>query len=241
MYVKYGAFPFEPWEAGLSVYQQHVHSSRGFKQYQRVRYDIDGELCIPTGQYDITTRLNQIITAFSTDGFDIGLYHDDNSPSHHFMSSSDINNLTGNQVIYAKFPVTAQGEYTSGRRFQIGVSALLNNYEADLVEHRDSLHRHSNAGPHWRWRRNRFWGFYPEIVTPNTMQIIHHVGYRVAMSAYPLPVTPFYAQPFEMNHERRVSFTSPRRHPNGYTEYRVDWHYIYRLPTFDDVTFPTTG
>ena len=240
MYVKYGTFQFDPSEAGLAVRAQFIRSRRGFKAYQRVQYDIDGEIC-ENNQYDVTTRLNQIIAAFSVDGQDIGLYHDDDSPSTHFMGSNWATNLTGNQVLYKDFPVTEHGEYTSGRKFKLAVGALLYNADVSLIEHADSLNRISNAGQQWRWKRNKWWGFYPILEAPSTMQVIHHVGYRVGMDTWPLPITPFYSPPFEANHLRRVTQRNPIRHPQGYTEFRTDWHYVYTLPTFDDISTPTTS
>lgn len=243
MYVKYGSFQFNPWEVGLEVRAEFVYSSRGFKKFQRVQYDLEGEVCIASGQYDITTRLNQIVNAFSTNDKDIGLYHDNGTPSTHFMSTST-NNLTGNQVIYAQFPVTEKGEYTSGRRFHISVSALLYDPESLLIEHSDSLQRVGNAGPHWAWKNNPdrpAWGFWPEMVYPATMQKIFHTGHRTAMGAYPSPVAPLYLPPFEENISRVVKHISPVRHPNGYSEYTVQWSYIYNLPTFDDISAPYSG
>lgn len=243
MYIKYGDFEFNPWEAGLSVRAEFVHSPRGFKKFQRVQYDLDGELCIDGGQYDITERLNEIIEAFSEDDKDIGLYHDDDSPSTHFMSTTT-NNLTGNQVLSKQFPVTSHGEYTSGRKFQISVGALLYSPDSVLVEHQDSLRRISNAGPHWEWKadpRRPLWGFYPEMIFPATMQTIYHSGFRTAMDAYPLPVAPLYSPPFELNTRRVVEHLSPKRYPKGYTEYTTRWHYVYSLPTFDDVSVPYSG
>lgn len=239
MYIQYGGFQFLPEEAGLAVQAEFVRSSRHFKAYQRVRYDIFGELCI-TGQYDITTRLNQIIAAFSLDDQDFGLYHDDGTPSTHFQSTTT-NNLTGNQVLYKKFPETVQGEYTSGRKFQLGVGCLLYDPEIEVIHHYDSLRRISNAGPMYDWRYDLRWGFYPQVVAPQTMQTIVHTGTRTGISTWPLPVTPFYDPPFEQNHLREVTHHAPKRYPKGYTEYKVDWKYIYKLPTFDDISNPTLG
>lgn len=238
MYVKYGDFSFLGEEAGLSTRCEFVHSKRGFKKYQRVRYDIFGELCIPSGQYDITSRLNEIISAFSEDDKDIGLFHDDGTPSQHFTSTT-LNNLTGNQVIAKQFPVTDKGEYTSGRQFQITVSALLLDPSSSLIEHQDVLMRQGNAGPLYQWKRNIFWSHYPEIVAPSTVQVMAHEGYRVGITGWPLPVTPFYEPPFEQNHIRRVTHHSPVRHPKGYTEYKTSWSYRYVLPVFDDISRPT--
>ena len=216
-----------------------MYSDRGFKKYQRVSYHIDGEICT-TGQYDITTRLNTIIAAFSQNNKDIGLYHDNGTPSTHFMSTTQ-NNLTGNQVIHKDFPVTEQGEYVSGRKFRLTVSALLYDPEQEIIHHEDTMTRHSNGGPQWRWRFNKFWGWYPVMVSPSTIQTIRHYGHRVGMSTWPLPPSPLYSPPFEQNHERVVVHHSPTRHPFGYTEYKTTWSYTYRLPLFDDISRPYIG
>lgn len=237
MYVQYGSFQFEPWEAGISSRARFIYSPRGFKKYQHVRFDIDGELCIRTGQPDIRARLGQITAAFSLNDRDIGLYHDDGTPSHHFLSTTT-RNLTGNQVIQQSYPTTNQGEYTSGRKFAYTVAALLYDPEESLLEHSDSLRRVSNAGTEYRWKYNRYWGYYPEVVVPSTMQIIYHVGSRVGIDTWPLPITPFYDPPFELNHLRQVKQHSPIRYPNGFAEYRTTWSYVYALPTFDDISRP---
>lgn len=208
---------------------------------QRVRYDISGELCEPGGQYDTNARLQNIVDNFSFDGFDCGLVHDNGDPTTHYLYSGIPENLTGNQVYYKRFPTTTDGEFLNGRKFELGVGALLLDYESEILEHHDSLSRASNAGAQWRWRRNRTWGFYPELVTPNTMQTIAHSGYRVGVNTWPLPITPLYAPPFEQNHMRRVVQHSPQRFSQGYTGYKTSWMYIYRLPTFDDISRPNIG
>lgn len=238
MYVKYGNFSFEPWEAGLSVHAEFIRSSHNLKHMQMVRYNIVGELC-EEGEYNINTRLAQIINAFSVDNQSCGLYHTNNNATVHFLDTNHPNSLTGNIVYHKRLPETKDGEFVTGRQFEIGVGAYWMDIEEEILEHHDNLERISNAGPEWKWKRNKWWGFYPEMLAPNTMQIIHHTGYRVGATAYPLPITPFYSQPFEANHLRRVTFHAPKTFKKGYTGFKTSWSYTYTLPTFDDVTLPS--
>lgn len=239
MYVQYGNFNFEPWEAGLKVYAEFVRSPRGFKHKQRVRYDISGELCVDTGQYDVNTRLQQIVNAFSVDGRDVGLRHDNGDATTHFLFNNIPQNLSGNQVYYKRFPDTRDGEFVSGRKFEIGVGAELLDFNSEILAYQDSITRRSNAGPVWRWRRNQTLGFYPELIVPNTMQRMVQSGYAIGATTYPSPPIPFYSPPFELNHLRQVRQVGPDRMPQGFTGFKTTWTYIYALPTFDDITRPT--
>jgi hypothetical protein len=238
MYVKYGSFSFEPWEAGLSVHAEFVRSSHMLKHIQMVRYNIVGEL-VEEGEYDVNTRLDQIINAFSIEDQSCGLYHTNDSTTVHFLDTNHPNSLTGNIVYHKRLPETKDGEFVTGRQFEIGVGAYLLDAEEEILEHHDTLRRTSNAGAQWRWRKNRFWAHYPELVSPSTMQIIHHSGFRVGATAWPLPITPFYSPPFEANHLRDVTFHSPRVFKKGYTGFKTSWSYTYTLPTFDDITLPS--
>jgi hypothetical protein len=115
MYVKYGNFAFAPHEAGLAVRVERRESPRGFKKYQYIQYDISGELC-EVDSDAVTTRLNAIDQAFAFDGGDVGLIHDDGSPSVHYLRSNSITNLTGNRVLYTRLPQTVGAEYATDRK-----------------------------------------------------------------------------------------------------------------------------
>lgn len=242
MFVRYGTFDFFPWEAGLSVFAEHIRSKRGFKHLQNVRFDIRGEIC-ESDQYDTNARLQQIVNAFSVDGQSCGLVHDDGTRTHHWMPNSyeEPRNLTDVQVFHQRLPETRDGEFVSGRNFELGVSSLYLDPTSEILEYHDTLDRVSNAGPQWRWRRDPRWGFYPYIESPATMQRMFQRGYAIGATRYPLPPAPLYPPPFEDNVARRVKFSGPSRYPNGLTGFRVDWQYTYNLPTFDDITGPTVA
>jgi hypothetical protein len=238
MYVKYGDFAFQPWEAGLSVIAEFERSEMNMKHMQKVAYHISGELC-EEGEDDINTRLAAMIAAFSVDDKDCGLYKSTDATTVHFLSSSIPENITGNFVYNKKFPPTVDGEFVSGRKFELSVGAYLLDPEYEILAHHDTLHRVSNAGPQYEWLRDEYWGWFYKLVSPSTMQVIRHSGYRIGANTWPLPVTPFYSPPFEANHERRVYFEAPRIFKKGYTGFKTTWDYTYTLPTFDDISFPT--
>lgn len=243
MFVRYGSFDFHPWEAALEVSAEYARSSRGFKTFQFLTFRIYGEI-VESGQYAVDTRLQQIMTAFSQDGQSCGLIHDDGSKTWHWMPSTAENsaNLTDVQVISQKLPVTKNGEFVSGRVFEIVVSAMFLDATSGLLDYRDSLTRHGNAGPEWKWKREPLLGMWlPEMELPNTLQHITHSGSAIGSVTWPIPPAPFYPQPFENGTARIITHHSPKRFPQGHAGFRVDWLYRYTLPTFDDITAPTRG
>lgn len=239
MYIKYGNFQFEPWEAGLAVRMVPNRTDRGFRRTLDVRFDIDGELCI-SGTSNINARLLQIQSAFSRDFQDCGLFDDSNNPTVHYLQNDSIYNLTGNLVLYQQYPQTIDGEYISGRKFKIGVAAEISDARSNIIAYQDSIRFQGNAGPLYHWNYNRTWGFWADKVSPTTMQTVIHEGYAVALRANILPPAPFYAPPFERNTERVVEFTGPKaRYARGATDYVTMWRYVYELPFPNDGLRPT--
>lgn len=238
MYVKYGGFAFEPWEAGLSVRMTPNRTPRGFKRTVDVRFDISGETCL-SGQSNINARLAAIQAAFAEDFQDIGLYTDADAPTVHFVPNNSIYNLTGNLVIYQQYPQTIEGEFISGRKFAIGVGAELLDVDATLVDYHDTIQIVGNAGPRFDWRWNREWGYFVEQTAPSSIQTIIHSGYAVAMTTNILPPPPFYQPPYEDNLQRMVTWEGPKKYPRGYTDYITRWRYVYRLPVANDALRPT--
>lgn len=241
MFVRYGTFDFEPWEANLSVFAEFQRSRRGFKQLQNVRFDIRGDVCEDTGEYDVNTRLQEIVDAFSVDGQSCGLMHSDGTPTTHWMpnTATEPLNLSDVQVFSKRFPPTVDGEFASGRSFEIGVGSTYLNTTSNILEYKDALFRNGNAGPEFVWRKNPRWGYYPKLVSPTSLQQIVHTGHAVGAITWPPRAFPLYFPPYEDNTRRVVKQYSPDRHPAGYTSYRVEWTYYYTLPIFDDVSTPT--
>lgn len=242
MFCRYGTFDFHPWEASIRVSSKLLRSDRGFKELQVLDFTFSGDV-VGADQYDINARLQQIFTAFSTDGQSCGLMHDNGTPSVHWMpnATDEPTNLTDVQVVSMRLPETTNGEFASGRHFELFCTSVYAAHTTELLEHQDRLTRVGNAGPLWKWEKNPTWGHYPRMISPTTMQTIFHQGYAIGATTWPLPPTPFYAPPFEANHKRVVSHESPQRYPAGYHGFKTSWSYEYTLPFFDDIIGPTVA
>lgn len=230
MYLKYGSFQFEPWEATLqSVVMQTQYSVRGFKQVQHVQMFVEGTV-VANGQYDVGARLAQIEAALADDGYDFGLYHDNGTPTQHFLQSNHPDNLTGNQIFQKHFPNEEGAEYITGRTFRFGVKAMLNVEETALLEYRDSYEAQGDCGPRYQWTESDQ-GVYVRRVAPATTQKVTHAGYAITSVPWFQPPAPYFQPPFLHSPLTTIRRTSPEgRYPQGFTGYRVDWSYHYELP-----------
>lgn len=233
MYVQYGSFQFEPWEAGLSVRMVPDRTPRGFRKTVDVRFDISGEICL-SGQSAIDARLAQIQEAFSQDFQDIALYTDGGQKTVHSLNSGSIYNLTGNLVLYQQYPQTIDGEFISGRKFAIGVGAEILDVDTNLIDYHDTIKLIGNAGPRYDWNWNPVWNYYVEKTAASSIQTIIHEGYAMSMRANILPPPPFYQPPFERNTQRVVEWHGPKRYAQGFADYVTRWRYIYELPVAND-------
>ena len=238
MYVKYGSYSFEPWEAGLAVRMVPNRTPRGMRKTIDIRLDISGEFCV-AGQNEVNSKVTAMQEAFAEDYKDCGLMKDDDSPSVHYLINDNILNLSGNIVIYQQYPQTVEGEFASGRKFAIGVAAEVLDPDTSLLDYQDNIQIIGNAGPRYEWRWNPFWKYYCELESPVSLQRIVHQGYAVGLRTYVLPPPPFYAPPFEDNLNRFVGWDGPKRYAQGFSDYVTRWRYQYTLPIANDALRPT--
>lgn len=230
MYIKYGNFPFNPGEATFASTTMRTNRTvRGFDLTQSVDFKIVGEVC-NTDAAAITSRLNQIQVAFSQAGGDIGLYQDDGTPTTHFLQSAHPNNLTGNQIDYIHFPEITGGEYVDGRKFSIGVSAEVLRSERTLVDYSDAITQRGTGQPDARWRLIPNWGWVSELVSLGSPVRYIHQGYAETLDTWLQPIPPYFtAPPFLDPRATRVTRYHPVKRPQGFLQYRIEWHYEYYL------------
>jgi hypothetical protein len=241
MYVSWGDFDFATHEAGIGLKIDVAYSDRGFPMHSDVKFTIDGELC-EAGVDATNDRLQEIQDAFHLNYRDIAYRKSDGTPSVHSLANNDPNNMTGNHILYKSFPQTINGEFVSGRKFEIGVGARLKlDGFTSVLKYQDSLKFMGNAGPQWAWFRDRWFGYYAERISPNSMQMIKHSGRKVTSNTWHFPPSPFFQPPFEDNNHRVITLGSPRIYPNGMTEFTTEWEYSYRLPFSADFLRPRTG
>lgn len=243
MYVKIGDFQFAESEASISHRETTILSPRGFPERKDIQFDIMGEVNDESISA-ITARLNAIKAAVQN-FVNVGLYDTGDVATSHILLDNDTNSLTGNIVRSSYFPPTEGGEYANGRQFHFTIGAIHKlSGVSNVLYYEDNIRFQGNGGPVYRWNMNkraRYWGFYPELIAPASMQNVTHFGVKVTSNTWHLNPTPFYSPPFELNDQRVVEFVGPKTFKNGYTGFTTKWSYHYQLPGFDDTLRPSLG
>lgn len=229
MYIRAGNFNFAPGEAtfaGVTMFTNR--NSRGFNWTQSVDFHVAGEVC-NTDSSQITNRLDVIYNAVAQNGYDIGLMHDDGSPTHHYLQSNHPLNLTGNQLKYFRYPGAFGGEYVDGRKFSFGVGAEIRGDETPLLNYYDSLQQVGNGQPDVRWTLSEF-GWQARRYAPSTLVRYIHRGYAETMDTWLTPPAPYFSEPpFLVPRSVQYVKHHPIRRPQGYLTWRIDWTYEYNL------------
>lgn len=242
MYLKYGPFQFGHGEATISsVDVVSNYSARGFRISRTMRFDCEGEVCINTGDpKDVTARLNQIEDALSVDGRDFGLYHDDNTPSTHHLPTNGPSNLTGNQVLYFKYPGAYGGEFVDGRMFSFGIGAELLAEETPLLQYHDAIQQFGNGAADIRWRWHpRFRRWVADRLAPFTKVTYVHSGFAETLGAWFDVPPPYFTSPLFLKSESvALGREHPKRRPQGYMGRITTWRYVYELPAPNPLILP---
>lgn len=242
MYIKYGSYAHTREQASLmSLTVRPLLSERGFRKSIIAEATVHGEFIIGAGddQYDISTLISGLEAAFSVDGQDWGLYHDDNTPTPHFLDSDHPDSLTGNQVVMKSFPANHGGEYATGREFAYTIRNEFMSAESLILEYQETISHQGTAGPRVEWTEFRTGPPLYRVQSEQSIQTIRQSGYAVTIGTYLDPPPPILPPPYELQHLRTISRTTPTRFPQGFMGYKIHWDYVYNTPTVAPA-FPTT-
>jgi hypothetical protein len=242
VYLKWGSYRHEPWEANLLGWVIRPKlSNRGFLISNKVEAHVSGDLVLTSGedQYDLSTKIQGLMDALDTPFQDFGLYHDNDSPTPHFLESDHVQNVTGNRVIFKRFPSEeGNGEYASGRAFQYVVAAEIQNTESLILEYNEVISHTGTTGPLIQWRNTRN-GPRWDVIYPSTFQTVVQQGTAVTLGTYLAPPDPILGVPYNMVHQNFIQRRSPKRYPQGVEGYVVSWKYIFHSHT-PVVAMPST-
>lgn len=229
MYFKYGTYQHPDNEVNLTnLMQRRVYSDRHRLLYTEHTLTVMGEIN-GTSQADLRTKIAALIDAYADDGERASLFHDDDTESAHFLSSS--NSINGVQVIDLSFPSGQPGEYTNCRTYQITLRAEYDNIEgtSDIVSFQESLRWIGTGGPMWE--------AYPVLVGPPvarvlftaTPQKVHQTGFAVGYRGWPLVPSPLFPQ-WEHLDRRIVQPDSPKSYRNARRFYPIRWAFDMTTP-----------
>ncbi len=215
-----------------------VYDKRGIWRTMLKRMHLRGEI-IPNSaptQAQITSALETLKNAYGQNNFDIGLYHDDGTRSHIYLTSAD--SLGGTKVKVRDYPLDSPADYSTGMNYRIVVEAEYPVNESSPMVWNETIETQGSGGPSYRY-------FEPVTGLPeryiekqHTIQVVRQTGVALGLTAYPL-----YADPLLPNWEEHRLREITRIGPTAaganlrYTHWGVQWSYTFFCPT-PQVIFP---
>lgn len=232
MYFKYGNFQHPNGEVNLVRFTVRPRQGRrGTRRELDYEMHLQGELLTQKKtksecQAELHSKIAALNSAYLFEGFDAGLYHDDGTPTKHFLQTNHPNNVTQNRILYRSFPTGGPEEYATCRTFAVGIGATFIDAESQIEFFTESITVVGTGGPDIEVVETQY-GLEIDQIIPQTKQVIIQEGEAVGLSGYPVLVVPGPVLPaFERPKLRRYTTTGGRYRGQGYTDYTIRWRYV---------------
>lgn len=239
MYFRYGSYTHPANEVNLTSFEAfRIFNERGKQESVLYRLHATGEI-LETGQSDLHAAIAARINAYSVQNQDVGLLHDDGTPTSHYLRAADPDTLTGVRIVRHAWPKGDPAEYATQRTFYMVFEAEHRRLESQIVGFHESV-QVIGGGP--RIRGIEFEVGPPLFVVLNqqTISRVEQVGFMEGFDFYPdpglipAPIFPGY----NLRDLTRVRREAPRLRGIQATNYRVAWSYVMETPIQDLVAFP---
>jgi hypothetical protein len=230
MYLKYGNYSHANNEVGYTITSQALKSQGGYYYANKVHWACHGALLGTlnnlTTQAQITAAIQDLVNAYSNDGYDLVHYLDDGvTPTAHSLISS--NCIGGTRVVQPpSFPMQG-GEYQVGygRTYEFAIEGEVAITDQNVtISYSESLKFVGTGGP--------ITVFIPVAQGPWVQQqTSQRSTYRVVQSGkavglYGTPILPAPIWPAaELVQLRDVSIESPQRY--GAFNWPLSWSYTF--------------
>lgn len=226
MYFKYGSYTHDTGEILLASYtKQRMKSERNRLVFTRHTMELQGEVCL-TGQAAIKTRLEAIEAAYSVDGNDAVLYHDDGTQSAHRMISDQ--SLNGVRVLTFDYPRGEHEQYATGRTYRIVLQADYLTEEDSIYSFSETLTFIGNGGTMWEHIPHFLGPPSVRVVYTQTPQTIRQQGTVVGVTGWPLVPSPLLPAQYEHQERRSIALRSPLvLQQNQNMMYAVEYSYEF--------------
>lgn len=232
MYFKYGPYRHAKDEVQISSFSARANFRRGRRAGTTRQISITGEI-LATGQSNITAKIREIERAYSTDGYDAGLYQDDGRLTPHALSSAG--SISGVRVASFQWLPTLGGYATSTLRYQITLEAdYLDGGAPQIVSYSETLAFLGAGGPLYTYVEPQVGPAIRQVVQQRTLFRAQQSGQAVGMLGYPAVNPPLWPQ-WEQQEQRRLQHSAPQNERGFYENYTVSWSYSFVSP------FPLTG
>jgi hypothetical protein len=177
----------------------------------------------------LTTVINALLLAFSSDGQDLGLYTDADVATSHVLTNAST--IGGTRVIEGpSFPEGQGAEYANQRAFLVVVEADFEDAgAATLLAFQESISITGTGGARFVYHSPIFGPPIKETVSAYSTVTIVQSGSAIGRAAYPTVPGPLLSSD-EHVERRQISRKGPERLANGaYRNFECSWTYEFEL------------
>ena len=223
-YMQYGGLVHAADECTLAGVEKRTRYGERNRRLSRTEtWHIHGELMYPTSAELITAAQN-VINAYAQDG-QVATFTVGGTIAHRLNSDSS----SGVRVMMTSFPRGDAAELATVRTFSVVLQATYDAPEDDLVSWSESVSTEGTGGPMivivTEGEGIQFsGGVYAVQVAPRTPQWYTQTGTAVGYTTYPQPPGPVNPEG-ELQHMRRITYTSGRQMGNGIRYFTTRWYY----------------
>lgn len=226
----YGGYRHPDWEMNLMQMSVRTRLSPRGKMLSRVMtMHLRGEIQSDSGTGTITTRLNDILTAYYVQNQDAKFFVNGSLTPHQFPNALSI---SGNKVMEISHPFGDAAEYANRRTVDIVIQSEFEDPESQLVQWDESVQWVSNTGPRDEW----FQGFFrarKQRICRRTIQTIIQNGSSIGWAGYVLPPGPLLPL-IEHQEQRVVKLGHPRSIGQALRLYPCSWSYTHQTDLYTE-------
>ena len=180
----------------------------------------------------LNTKIAQLIDVYSDNYQSCGLFHDDDTPTRHYLSNGAANNISGVRVLYRSWDKDGGDEYATVRSAYVIVGAIFQEADSEIYNYREEVEIHGTGGFSWEWVENQTIAPTQQTIFGLTRQRIRQYGSIVGASGWLLGnVPPPLFPAWEKSHLRVQKYEMPKWHGNAYRLYGYQWSYHMEAPT----------
>lgn len=227
MYFKVGGYQHPDGEVDLvRMDVRHRLSPRGKRMSIVYTMFLKGEFCTTGGQSAVNDRIGELIAAYDVPFVtSAGLYMDDGTPTHHYLTSSDPACISGVRVVQRSWPEGGPDEFVNGRTFSATLEAEYLDVESQLLAWEESVEIHGTCGPRVEVVELETGPPILQLVNERTAQRIIQTGQALGFSVHVLPPGPLFPS-LEHVDRRREKWGSGTNRGQAATHYPTAWTYV---------------
>ena len=222
MYFKYGNYQHDAADVQLSLTKTAQRTERGRKKGVDWKMTLDGTLLPSTAtQANVRTAIRDLESAYSEDGKNAVLHHDDGTASPHAMYNNSFRG--GVRVASIEYPADI---YATGLKYKFVLEGIEDTSDDELLFFKEQIVVVGTGGPVFVYVPLSLGAPQRQIIRQRTSKTIMQSGRATGQSNYPSAPGPLMPAD-EHEEQRRITHTSPRRDDDELTEYGVEWVYQF--------------